>query len=339
MTAAPERPVLLPSNQPANRFYAGGSKIRAFRHEEGSIDHVPEDWVASTTTIFGETDIGLTELPTGERLRDAVLSDPVGWLGRDHHAQFGADTKLLVKLLDAGQRLPVHIHPSHEFAQANLGAGHGKAEAWYVVDGGTVHLGFARDVSATELNGWVQAQDVDALLGSMHLLNVHAGDTIYVPPGLPHAIGAGVFIVEVQEPEDMSVLLEWQDFAIDGPRHGHLGIGAEKALEATDRHGWSLAELETLLVHAGTGVHTLAAQSASYFRAEHRSVAGEAVLDAGFSILVILSGSGRLTTANGSNTILAQGLTILTPHTVGDLTITGDLTLLRCRPPMPDQAQ
>ena len=339
MTAETERPVLLPSNQPANRFYSGGSKIRAFRHEEGSVDHVPEDWVASITTIFGETDIGLTELPTGERLRDAVLGDPIGWLGRDHHARFGADTKLLVKLLDAGQRLPVHIHPSHEFAHANLGAGHGKAEAWYVLDGGTVHLGFARDVSATELNDWVHAQDVEALLGAMHLLTVLAGDSIYVPPGVPHAIGAGVFIVEVQEPEDMSILLEWKGFAIDGPRHGHLGIGVEKALKATDRHGWSLAELETLLVHDGTGEHTLAAQSGSYFRAEHRSVAGETVLDAGFSILVILSGSGLLTAANGSHALLAQGLTILTPYNIGDLTITGDLTLLRCRPPMPDQAQ
>ena len=239
MTAAPERPVLLPSNQPANRFYAGGPKIRAFRHEEGSIDHVPEDWVASTTTIFGEKDIGLTELPTGERLRDAVLGDPVGWLGRDHHAQFGA----------------------------------------------------------------------------------------------------GVFIVEVQEPEDMSVLLEWTGFAIDGPRHGHLGIGVGKALEATDRHGWSLAELETLLVHAGTGGHTLVPQAGSYFRAEHRSVAGETVLEESFSILVILLGSGQLTAANGSHVVLEQGLTILTPHNIGELTITGELTLLRCRPPMPDQAR
>jgi len=170
--------------------------------------------------------------------------------------------------------------------------------------------------------------------GSMHLLTVRAGDSIYVPPGLPHAIGAGVFIVEVQEPEDMSILLEWKGFAIDGPRHGHLGIGAEKALKAADRHGWSSAELETLLVHDGTGVHTLAAQAGSYFRAEHWSVAGETVLDAGFSILVILSGEGQLTAANGSHAVLAPGLTILTPHNIGQLTITGELTLLRCRPPL-----
>ncbi|WP_231560250.1 hypothetical protein [Microbacterium hominis] len=39
----------------------------------------------------------------------------------------------LVKLLDAGQRLPVHAHPDDAFAAAHLGRAHGKAEAWYIL--------------------------------------------------------------------------------------------------------------------------------------------------------------------------------------------------------------
>src|SRR3712207_7675257 len=38
------------------------------------------------------------------------------------------------------------------------------------------------------------------------------GDAIFVPAGTPHAIGDGVLIVELQEPSDMSVLLEWEGF-------------------------------------------------------------------------------------------------------------------------------
>ena len=74
--------------------------------------------------------------------------DPENWLGATHVATFGADTALLVKLLDAGQRLPVHCHPSNEFAAAHLDSRYGKTEAWIVVGttgaDPTVHIGFTR---------------------------------------------------------------------------------------------------------------------------------------------------------------------------------------------------
>jgi mannose-6-phosphate isomerase len=58
-------PVYLTSNQPAERFYRGGNKIHAFRAAAAEGDRVPEDWVASTTTVFGEALTGLSELPGG----------------------------------------------------------------------------------------------------------------------------------------------------------------------------------------------------------------------------------------------------------------------------------
>src|SRR5690606_28817774 len=71
----------------------------------------PEDWVASTATVFRHSTEGLTRLPDGRWLRDAVQAAPIGWLGRRHVDAHGTSTALLVKLLDAGQRLPVHFHP------------------------------------------------------------------------------------------------------------------------------------------------------------------------------------------------------------------------------------
>ncbi|NKF32242.1 carbohydrate kinase, partial [Pseudomonas sp. BGM005] len=109
------------------------------------------DWIGSTTTVNGEPELGLTTLPDGRVLRDAVEQDPVAWLGDAHVARWGADTRLLVKLLDAGQRLPVHAHPHDDFAAAHLGRAHGKAEAWYILQGGTVHVGLREDVDASVL--------------------------------------------------------------------------------------------------------------------------------------------------------------------------------------------
>ena len=77
----------------------------------------PEEWLGSTTTRFGEERSGLSELPDGRLLRDAVTADPLGWLGQTHLDAFGESTELLVKLLDLDQRLPVHFHPDKAFAR------------------------------------------------------------------------------------------------------------------------------------------------------------------------------------------------------------------------------
>ena len=327
-------PLFLPANQPADRFYRGGENIRILRGAAAAGDRVPEDWVGSTTTLFGEDRLGLTELRPGRLLRDEIAADPTAWLGPEHVARYGEDAMLLVKLLDAGQRLPVHLHPEGGFAAEHLGRRHGKAEAWYIVRGGSVHLGFVRDISAEELRSWVDGQNVDAMLAAMHRVDVQPGDSVYVPPGCPHAIGAGVFLVEVQEPEDLSILLEWKDFAIDGPAEGHLGLGFDTALQAADTAALKQADLDALVVRAGTGEGTLAAAAARYFRAERLDVAGSASLDAGFSILVVLDGDGTLT-ANGQQYPLTRGNTVLLPFSAGDLQLDGTLSVVRCRPPRP----
>ena len=144
---------------------------------------MPEDWVGSTTTLFGEESVGLSVLPDGRRLRDAVAADPLHWLGADHLARYGADTMLLVKLLDAGERLPVHIHPLREFAHPHLDRQHGKAEAWCILDGGEVHLGFRREVSEVELDRWVAEQDTEAMLEAMHVIAVRPATPCTFRPG------------------------------------------------------------------------------------------------------------------------------------------------------------
>ena len=324
--------IRLAANQPADRFYRGGKKIRDFRGGGAPGDRVPEDWVGSTTTLFGDEVVGLSVLPDGRLLRDAVAADPLHWLGSEHLARYGADTMLLVKLLDAGERLPVHIHPLREFAHPRLGRQHGKAEAWCILDGGEVRLGFRRDVSGADLDRWVAEQDTEAMLDAMHVIAVRPGDSVYVPAGLPHAIGGGLFLVEIQEPEDLSILLEWKGFAIDGPDQGHLGLGFESALQAVDRHGWSGDEIASLVVRDGRGESTLAPASNGFFRAQRLAVTDRLELDAGFSVMVVLDGRGRMS-ASDDDIELAAGDTILVPHAAGDLTVTGQLTLIRCRPP------
>lgn len=322
-------PVVLHANQPRDRFYAGGERIARFRGAALAVPHTPEDWVASTTTLFGETEKGLTRLEDG-LLRDAVESDPVGWLGAEHVERFGSDTRLLVKLLDAGQRLPVHAHPDDAFALRHLGHAHGKSEAWYIVEPGVVHLGLQRDVDADEIRAIVDEQRVDELHALLHTREVSAGDTVFVPAGMLHAIGEGVLLVEVQQPEDLSILLEWRDFDIDGTTAGHLGLGFDVALGAVDLRRTVPEAVGALISTDHARASALVEAADPFFRIER--LAAPATVAPGFGVLVALEGSGHLRGAHGTLPV-QRGATTLLPHAAGELTLDGDLAVVVCRPP------
>ena len=116
-----------------------------------------------------------------------------------------------MKLLDAGQRLPVHVHPSRDYASRHLGCAYGKTEAWYVLEAGpdaAVWIGWREDVTPHRVRDLVARPDAEAMLSLMHRMPVSPGDGVLVPGGTPHAIGAGILLVEAQEPTDQSILLE-----------------------------------------------------------------------------------------------------------------------------------
>jgi mannose-6-phosphate isomerase len=329
-------PVWLPANQP-QQFYAGGDAIAALRGPgRARTEFGPEDWVGSTTTRHGQETSGLTKLDDGQWLRDAVRAHPENWLGRAHADRFGADPAVLVKLLDAGQRLPVHCHPSDAFAQAHMGSHYGKTEAWIIVGtpagGGSVHIGFQEDLSSTTVADWVAEQDTAAMLSALNPVTVQPGDTVFVPAGLPHAIGAGVFIVELQQPTDLSVTLEWKDF-LDSEANGHLGFGYDVVLGCVDRSGWDADRLRTIVRHAEDSspvTDLLGPDASGFFRAQR--VRAGATLEASFSILVALEGSGTLHTESGDVTV-SKGDTYVLPHAAGPSTVDGDLVAIRCLPP------
>ncbi|MFG1688285.1 class I mannose-6-phosphate isomerase [Nonomuraea sp. NPDC049269] len=332
----------LPANTPRS-FYRGAGRIAQFRGIPSADDpYYPEDWVASTTSRFGAAPAGLTTLPDGRSLAKAIADDPVWWLGERHVAEHGADPAILVKLLDAGERLPLHVHPDRRFAAAHLASPYGKTEAWVVVSAepeAAVHLGFARDVEPDELSRWVADQRIDQMLDATNRVQVRAGDAIVCPAGLPHAIGAGILLVEVQEPTDFSVLLEWEGFAIDGPANGHLGLGYDQALGCVDRSGLGaerLTELHRARPSSGDdrpGVRRLFPQLADeFFAAERLRPDPVSVLEPAYSVVTVTSGDGTITSEQGPPVPVKAGDTLLVPYAAGWCTLRGETTAVRCKP-------
>lgn len=322
--------ISLPANQPPARFYAGGDRIARFRGDAGSAPHTPEDWVGSTTRVFGTESVGMTRLPNGDLLAEAIARNPSSWLGHEHVARYGTDTMLLVKLLDAGQRLPVHAHPDRDFAANHLKTSHGKAEAWYILTPGVVHLGLTDDLDRDEAARLVKDQAGTELLARMHRLEVGPGDSVFVPPGTLHAIGEGILLVEVQEPEDLSILLEWIGFELDGFRDGHLGLGFDLALDAVDLRGVTRAEAEGLVLRAPRDGSVVVDSAAPYFRLNHVAQAHD--FPAGLAIVICLDGPAELTRPDCTRARLETGSTTLVPHSIGAYAISGGSVLV-ARPP------
>jgi mannose-6-phosphate isomerase len=325
-------PIVLPPNV-LHHFYAGGPRIAGLRGLDLADDHMPEEWIGAINTTFGDTTRGLSKLPDGTYVRDAIAAEPEAYLGPEHVARWGADTGLLVKLLDAGQRLPVHFHPGGAFAAEHLDLAHGKTEAWIILDadpGARIHAGFAEEVDLDTVRGWMRDQDSAAMLAALRELPVRAGDAIFVPAGTPHAIGDGILMVELQEPTDLSVNLEWNGFELTEDT-SHLGLGWDVALQALDRTAWDDERLAAL-THRQNG-SLLGADAEPYFRADR--VEGDAQLDQGFTILVGTHGAGTLETDRGGEQPFTRGDAVLIPHAAGAGELRGDVAAIRSRPADP----
>ncbi len=341
------RPLELADNR-VPVYYAGGRNISAFR---GLPDPVagPEDWVGAQVplppAILGpdaDPQTGVSRLPDGRLIAAAIEASPLEWLGAPLAETYGGSSALLVKLLDAGERLPVHCHPSRDFAARSLGSVFGKTEGWVIMHAepdAAIWVGMHDGVEVSDLRRWIAAQDADAMLGAMMRLPVEPGMVVYVPAGAPHAIGPGVMLTELQEPTSFSVLAEHEPFGV-AEDAATLGLGWDVAMSCFDLSAFRDRRDEVLPtarhVTGGTGgtVTSLFSESAEvFFRAWRVRASGAVALpEASFAVLVVVAGSGAIGWDDGRIPVRA-GQTFVVPFAAGPLTIDGDLDLIACLPP------
>lgn len=340
---------MLPWALPPNRFehtYAGGAAITELRGVEVPSGRYPEEWVGSTTARFHLDPEGLSRTADGAFLRDVIAADPQAWLGPEHVAEFGADSGVLLKLLDAGQRLPVHLHPTNDFASRHLGCRFGKSESWFILaapPGALVYLGLRRAVSPARLRELVVNQEVDTLLDCLHPVEVRPGDSIFVPAGLPHAIGPGIFIAETQQPTDFSIMLEWGGRTTPPPEL-LCDLGLDRALSAVTLDELPTTDLDALRAHvppdarSASPLRVLVESADPYFRVDLvRPPDGEAVrAPGGYGVWIVLDGHGQVRSTGGEQAPLTRGAVCVVPWSCHPLEVSGALSLFVARPPRPD---
>jgi mannose-6-phosphate isomerase len=123
---------------------------------------------------------------------------------------------LLVKLLFTSEPLSIQVHPDDEFARS-IGQPNGKTEAWYIlsaVPGARVALGLKRHLTPQQLRASIKDGSIADLVQGR---TVSKGDTLFVPAGTIHAIGAGIVLAEIQQRSDTTFRL----FDYGRPRQLH----------------------------------------------------------------------------------------------------------------------
>jgi mannose-6-phosphate isomerase len=173
----------------------------------------------------------ITDRPEGVSViaNGPLAGHDLHWLMENNQAELLGKSKpsdgrfpLLVKILDANDKLSLQVHPPPDVAVA-LG-GEPKTEFWFIADarpGAELYVGLKRGASRTEFQTRIREGTVADCL---HRLKVHAGDAMFLPSGRVHAIGAGLVIFEIQQNSDTTYrVFDWNRTGLDGkPRELHV---------------------------------------------------------------------------------------------------------------------
>jgi mannose-6-phosphate isomerase len=157
----------------------------------------------------------------GKNLRWLMKNFPRELLGNAKPAN-GNRFPLLIKILDAREKLSLQVHPpaikTAEFK------GEPKTEMWFIADaapGAELFVGLKRGVTRAEFEKKIQTGEI---ADCFHRIPVRAGDAMFLPSGRVHAIGAGLVIFEIQQNSDTTYrVFDWNRTGLDGkPRQLHV---------------------------------------------------------------------------------------------------------------------
>lgn len=246
---------------------------------------------------------------------------------------------LLIKLIDARERLSVQVHPDEEAAKAV--GGEAKAEMWYVLEadpGAEVCAGFKSGVNEGRFREALANSQVGDLLEHVP---VRQGDVLYISGGCVHTIGAGILILEVQQNSDTTYrVFDWNRTGSGGkPRELHI----EQAMKVIRWQGIpaALQPMPAPPAEASPKGNLIVERlRSSYFRFEEVTVAGilDCPLDThSFHALFLEKGLVRI--KSGSVLVdVTPGTTMLVPeclkeYELANLNATGASRFLRASLP------
>jgi mannose-6-phosphate isomerase len=353
----------IPLKQVSNRVwrtYEGGALIDRWKKTSPEVDNsFPEEWIMSTITARGNgrpENEGLSLIKTDDGtlpLKTIINSNLELFLGKKLANKYGT-TGVLIKMLDSLERLTVQVHPDKEYAKTVFNSEFGKTESWYVlntreIDGEMpfVYMGFKKHITKELWKTHFENQNIQGLLDCLHKIEVKPGDAFMIYGGVPHAIGSGCFLMEVQEPTDYTMRVEktTPNGLKIGPELIHQGIGEEKMLECFHYNTYTLDEvLKQWKIQPEVIDSSNEFTLRTLFNKKHTNCFGLSELllsgshtikgNASFYVAVIYFGNGTMM-CNGIEYDYSQGDEIFISAAISEITLVSKIAskILLCYPP------
>ncbi|WP_127836496.1 mannose-6-phosphate isomerase, class I [Clostridium prolinivorans] len=236
---------------------------------------------------------------------------------------------LLVKLINAKDKLSVQVHPNDKYAKEVEGE-MGKTEVWYVVDafeGANLVVG-TKDCTKEEFKKAIESGNFDNLMNKVY---VNKGDVYFVKSGLIHAIGEGVIIAEIQQNSDTT----YRVYDYNRGRELHI----DKALDVVDLN--LRGEKSRGLKLEGDGYSKTYYCLCENFALElydiNKSLKECSDIER-FYIFTVVDGEGEIIYKDGSEKI-KKGDSLMIPAALGSYEIKGNIKLLKSYVPNVYKAQ
>jgi mannose-6-phosphate isomerase len=203
---------------------------------------------------------------------------------------------LLVKFVFPADKLSIQVHPGDEYAKLYEAAagGRGKTEMWHIVSarpGAEILLGLQPGVSKADFSAALGSEAVEKLFQAH---KIEGNETFFIPAGVPHSVGPGVVICEVQQYCDLTYRV-YDYHRVD--REGKLRqLHIEKALDVIDFGGGKITS-QFPLVWAAEKVEISLLVACKYFATEKWRVGEPFTVwpnSDSFNLAIFLSGHGEL---------------------------------------------
>ncbi|QDU27723.1 Putative mannose-6-phosphate isomerase YvyI [Anatilimnocola aggregata] len=252
----------------------------------------------------------------GATLGELVANHGPALLGK-HASQAAAQGRfpLLFKLLDAQKVLSVQVHPTDAAAAQLTPPDLGKTEAWVVLHaepGSVVYAGIKRGFDRATVERELLSGTVELCLNKFE---PQAGDCLFIPAGVVHALGAGLVIAEIQQASDTTFrLYDWKRVGPDGqPRPLHI----QQSLAAIDfAHGPVQPQKPTVVPHADGTAQIEQLVSCDKFVLERWTISGPTKIGGDDRCYLLCAIDGELSISNDpSQKPLARGQSALLPAT------------------------
>ncbi len=299
----------------------GGSRIPETYHRDLPAGTYAESWEIT------DRDDGMSVVINGplenQTLREVLTANPSETLGSRVE---GSAFPLLIKLIDAKQKLSVQVHPD-DIGAMEYG-GEAKSEAWYFLgdNPGSIYCGLKEGIAKAD---FLQAIKNGTTGETLRRLPIKNGDVVFVRGGSVHAIDAGCLILEVQQNSNTTYRIhDWGRMGNNGnPRELHI----EQSIKAINWNPCENPLAEPKQISDSEGFQRWELLRCEYFSLEKLLLSAPRKIPMTgetFHALFCAEGETILSWEGGRETLKA-GESILVPAALPSYILDGNSTLLR----------